>query len=97
MERSTLFVDVIVPLALPQLFTYRIPLVMNGMIKPLQRVVVPFGKKKKYTAIVYAVHEVPPQQYEAKYIDAIIDEEASINEIQLKFWEWIAEYYMCSL
>ncbi len=97
MERSTLFVDVIVPLGLPQLFTYRIPLVMNGMIKPLQRVVVPFGKKKKYTAIVYSVHKVPPQAYEAKYIDAIIDEDASINVIQLKFWEWIAEYYMCSL
>jgi primosomal protein N' (replication factor Y) len=97
MERSTLFVDVIVPLGLPQLFSYRIPLVMNGMIKPLQRVIIPFGKRKKYTAIVYSVHETPPQKYEAKYIEAIIEEDACINPIQLKFWEWIAEYYMCSL
>jgi len=97
MERKTLFADVIVPLALPRLFTYRVPQILAPFIQPLQRVVVPFGKKKKYTAIVHHLHEKPPQGYEARYIEQLLEEEPGISPQQLQFWEWMASYYLCHL
>jgi primosomal protein N' (replication factor Y) len=79
------------------LFTYRVPQFLNPEIRELQRVVVPFGKKKKYTAIIHHLHETPPANYEARYIESVLEPEPSINETQLRFWTWISEYYMCSL
>jgi len=61
------------------------------------RVAVPFGKSKVYTGIVYQVHDQPPIGYETKPIDQILDEEPIITQLQLKHWEWLAGYYMCSL
>ena len=81
MERKTLFADVIVPLALPRLFTYRVPQILAPFIQPLQRVVVPFGKKKKYTAIVHHLHEKPPQGYEARYIEQLLEEEQQFGDM----------------
>ena len=77
-ERETLFVDVIVPLAIPNLYTYRIPFELNPYVKIGQRVVVPFGKKKLYTSIVANVHSQPPS-YTTKYIDFILDESCNFN------------------
>ena len=54
-------------------------------------------KKKIYTSIVSSVHTNSPTIYEVKPIYQIIDEKPLINEIQLKFWEWISKYYMCSI
>ena len=53
--------------------------------------------QKIYTALVYKIHEVEPAAYEAKPIHQILDEVPVVNELQLKHWEWISEYYMCSL
>ena len=61
------------------------------------RVAVEFGKSKIYTALVYSIHETAPVGYEAKEIHQILDDTPIVNEIQLKHWEWIANYYMCSL
>ncbi len=58
---------------------------------------VPFGKSKIYTAIVYEKHLEEPTAYEAKEIYQILDETPIVTAIQLKQWEWIASYYMCSL
>ncbi len=61
------------------------------------RVAVEFGKSKIYTALVYSIHTIAPEGYEAKEIHQILDETPVVNDIQLKHWEWIAKYYMCSL
>ena len=61
------------------------------------RVAVEFGKKKIYTALVYEIHKTPPKGYEAKDIHQILDETPIVNEIQLQHWQWIADYYMCTL
>ena len=58
---------------------------------------VPFGKSKIYTGIVYQVHQTPPQTYETKEIDQILDEYPLVTQTQLKHWQWIADYYLCSL
>lgn len=61
------------------------------------RVAVPFGKSKVYTGIVYKVHSNDPPMYETKTIDQILDEDPIVTETQLKHWEWMATYYMCTL
>lgn len=91
------FTDVILPLALPRTFTYSVNEDEYHFIKPGMRIVVPFGKSKMYTALVLGVHQIPPQLYEAKAIHQIVDEEPLVNAIQFKHWQWIADYYMCSL
>ncbi len=61
------------------------------------RVAVSFGKNKMYTGLVFNLHQTPPEIYEAKDILQILDEKPIVNETQLKHWEWISNYYMCSL
>ncbi len=61
------------------------------------RVAVPFGKSKIYTALAYKIHNNPPTAYEPKTIHQILDESPIVKDLQLKHWEWIASYYMCSL
>lgn len=61
------------------------------------RVAVEFGKSKIYTALAYTIHTDEPIGYEAKEIYQILDETPIVNETQLKHWEWISTYYMCSL
>ena len=95
MSRTTLFVDVIVPLAVPQKYTYRVPVELNDDVEPGKRVLVQFGKSKFYSAIVANVHDKAPTDYVAKYIDSVIDEKPIVLEKQLKFWDWMAYYYMC--
>jgi len=66
-------------------------------LSPGFRVAVPFGKSKIYTGIVSAVHQIPPQGYETKEIDQILDEYPIVTEAQLTHWQWIASYYMCAI
>ncbi len=97
MDRITLFAELIFPLPVEGSFTYRIPLEMNDHVQVGMRVVVQFGKKKVYTALVRSVHEVPPVKYIPKYVLAVLDEKPIVNEKQFAFWEWMAGYYMCTL
>lgn len=97
MERITLFADVIVPQALPVPLTYRIPKDLNEIVKVGQRVVVPLGKSKLLTGIIRHLHQTAPARYEAKYIESILDEVPLIHDLQLKLWDWMSNYYCCTL
>lgn len=90
---ETFFIDVIVPLSVPNKYTYRVPAGLNNELKIGKRVIVPFGKSKLYTGIIYKIHNQAPATYEAKYIEAVLDEEAVVLEQQLLFWDWLAFYY----
>ena len=91
------FIDVILPLALPQNFTYRVSEAEFEYLQVGMRVAVPFGKSKMYTGLVVVLHQNEPLLYEAKEIHQIIDQTPLINTYQLQHWEWIASYYMCTL
>ncbi|WP_203258486.1 replication restart helicase PriA [Hyunsoonleella ulvae] len=91
------FIDVILPIPLQKLFTYRITSAEATYLSVGMRVSVPFGKSKIYTGIVSRIHTEAPLVYEAKDIHQILDETPIVNKIQLEFWEWIANYYMCTL
>ncbi|MCY2688193.1 replication restart helicase PriA [Salinimicrobium sp. TH3] len=90
------FINVILPLPLEKHFTYSVSLDEAQFLKPGMRVAVPFGKSKIYTGIVSEVHQIPPSVYEAKPIEQILDKAPVVTESQLKFWSWIASYYMCA-
>ncbi len=92
-----LFADLVLPLALQKLFTYQIPSDFTGQLKPGCRVVVQFGKSKMYTALVHAVHNKVPEHYQAKTILEILDSVPVVTENQLRLWEWMSEYYLCTL
>ncbi|MCU6768621.1 primosomal protein N' [Barnesiella propionica] len=91
------FADVILPLPLYKYFTYRIPDDMRSCLQQGSRVVVPFGRKKYYTAIVAYLHDLAPVGYETKEIISLLDDKPVLRRPQLRFWEWIAEYYLCSV
>lgn len=91
------FVEVILPLSLPQTFTYRVTEAEFHYLKPGMRVAVPFGKSKFYTGLISVLHYNQPTLYEAKEIYQIIDEKPIVTEIQLQHWQWIANYYMCTI
>ncbi|MCG3164455.1 MAG: primosomal protein N' [Bacteroidia bacterium] len=93
---KTFFADIILPLAIPKRYTYRVPQEMNDIIRVGHRVIVQFAASRLYTGIVGAVHEKPPQNYEAKYILELPDENTCVNEKQLELWKWLSDYYMCS-
>ncbi len=91
------YAEVIIPLPLSGSFTYRIPESMISRIKNYCRVVVPFGKKHYYTGIVTALHErVPVQPFEVKEILVLLDEKPIIRETQLRLWQWLSSYYLCT-
>ncbi len=92
------YADVILPLPLENSYTYSIPPDLEQTVIPGCRVIVHFGKKRYYTAIVMDVHERgADSQYETKEIYALLDATPVLRRPQLRFWKWIASYYLCKL
>ena len=87
------FVDLILPLPIPKLFTYAVTEEEYNFIQPGIRIVVSFGNKKKYAALSYKTHTTIPA-YEAKSIEYIIDQTPIVSQKQIELWEWISNYYM---
>ncbi len=93
----SLYADVILPLPVPGMFTYRVGDGEISRVRPGMRVTVQFGRRKIYTALIRRLHDVKPVTYEVKDILSLLDEEPVVNERQFQLWEWISEYYMCTL
>ncbi|MEY4287662.1 MAG: hypothetical protein RL511_1751 [Bacteroidota bacterium] len=96
-ERQTLFADVLLPVPMRQVFTYRVPFEFNELVRSGLRVLVPFGKNKILTGLVTNMHQNVPQNYQAKYIDTILDDYPIITGKQLAFWDWVSSYYMAPI
>ena len=96
-DRETLFVEVILPLAIAKNYTYRVPFELNNAVEIGKRVVVQFGKSKLYTAIIAGIGTQAPAKYEAKYLVEVLDDKPVVTREQLHFWNWLAEYYMCNM
>lgn len=99
---SQTYVTVILPMAIPKPFTYFVPEEWIKLIQFGIRVEVQFGRGqstngKLYTALVIDVHQTAPEGYQPKAILSVIDEEPIVHPQQVKLWEWIAEYYCCTL
>lgn len=91
-----MFAEVILPLPLYSTFTYAIPDEMAAEVQVGSRVLVQFGKKKYYTAIVECLHSNEPKGYDVKPLMAVLDSSPVVRYPQLKLWHWIADYYLCA-
>ena len=92
-----MFADVILPLPLSETYTYSVPAEMYGKIGLGFRVIVSFGSRKYYTAIVINLHNNSPKGFKTKEIHSLIDTHPIVLENQLKLWEWISFYYLSTL
>lgn len=91
------YLDVILPLPLNKAYTYALNDEESERLVRGVRVAVPFGKSRIYTAIAFRLHNEKPKAYEPKPIHQILDDHPIVNELQFEFWEWISDYYMCTL
>lgn len=90
------YVDVILPLPLPGMFTYSVPEGMEGCVAFGKRVLVPLGKSKKYIAMVVKVHQEKPS-FKVKPIEQVLDATPTLLDRQYRLWSWISNYYMSPL
>lgn len=91
-----MFAEIIIPAALPKNYTWSVPAHLLELIKVGCRVEVNLGKSKKYAGVVKRLHEEKPEFFETKDVLNVLDAEPVVFEEQLKLWDWIASYYMCS-
>ena len=91
------YIDVILPIPIKKTYTYSVTEEEANFLQKGMRVAVSFGKSKMYSALVLNIHQTKPALYEAKEIHQILDETPLVNEKQLKHWQWISDYYICSL
>lgn len=91
------FVEVILPLPLQGTFTYSVPQGIEEDIRVGCRVKVPLGNRKTYTALVAEVHERMPEGYTVKPLLELLDFSPVVTAHQLKLWEWLSKYYLCSV
>ena len=90
------YADVILPLPLQGAFTYALPTEMADKVQVGCRVIVSFGSRKFYTAIVVRLHDDTPS-YPTKLVTDVLDEKPVVLQGQLRLWKWIADYYLCTL
>lgn len=91
------FIEVILPVPVGGAFTYSLPDHMAGEVSVGSRVIVPFGRRKFYTGIVTAFVHKAPAVFTIKEVTHVLDSHPVVRYPQLKFWEWMAEYYLCSV
>ena len=89
------FAETLLPLAIPGTYTYRVPEGMRLSIG--MRVLVPFGRKKIFTGIISSLHDREPKGYDVKEILGTLDDKPVLRHPQLEFWQWIADYYLCTM
>ena len=89
------YCEVIIPLALPFTYTWFIPAHLSDAAKTGTRVEVQL-RNKKYAGIIKSVHQNKPSSFEPKELLNVLDDEPLVYPAQLKLWEWMAQYYMCS-
>lgn len=92
-----IYADVLLPLRLAQYYTYIIPESCSGIDLIGKRVIVPLGAKKYYAGIVVNMHNRSPKMAALKLIEDVLDEQPIISQIQIDFWKWLADYYMCTI
>lgn len=91
------FAQIILPLNLKGTFTYKVPEELIRNLEVGMRVLVSFRGKKIYTGIVAEIHNTEPENFSPKEIISILDDFPILPPQQIKFWNWISEYYLCNL
>lgn len=91
------YVDILLPLKISRAYTYKVPDELISQCEIGRRVLVSFGKNKFYTGIITKIHSSYEETNSIKSIEEVLDQYPIVSEIQLEFWNWLAEYYMCTI
>jgi len=94
--KDGMYAEIIIPLALPKNYTWIVPDHLAIQVQVGCRVEVSLGKNKKYAGLIKRIHHDKPAFFEPKEILNVLDTEPVVYEEQLKLWEWMASYYLCS-
>jgi primosomal protein N' (replication factor Y) (superfamily II helicase) len=94
--KNRMFAEVVFPLPFRNTFTYSVPLEFEDLAKVGVRVVAPFGKRV-LTGFVVSIRKKTSVKEKIKPLSDVLDEKPIYSHDDLKFYEWLAEYYICSL
>lgn len=97
LEQRKIYIEVILPIKMPKTLYYLVPKELENKCKVGVRVVVKLGSKKIHTGLVARIFDNLEQSIELKYIIDVFDDEPIINDLQIAYWEWIANYYCCTI
>lgn len=78
-------------------FSYLIPETLRNTIEIGQPILVPFGRMGLINAFVAGFSDYLPEGIKAKNIAKILDTTPTFDVEYLKFLEWVADYYFCSI
>jgi primosomal protein N' (replication factor Y) len=92
-----MFVEVVFPLPFRKAFTYSVPKDLQEFTKIGVRAVAPFGKRTLTGFVINIPASVSLKKEEIKPIKDILDDKPIFTNKTLKFYEWLSEYYLCSL
>lgn len=90
------YANIILPINVG-VYTYQVPHEMQSEISVGMRVLVPLGKNRKYIGIILSFTNVAAEGINYKEILEVLDSEPIVSQYQLELWQWVAEYYCCSL
>lgn len=89
-----LYAEIVLPLAQPA-YTFAIPEGMSLSVG--DAVAVQFGARNYYTGIVWSITEQRPNVSKIKYVVKTLYSHPLLGREQMRFWEWVASYYLCTL
>lgn len=92
-----MFVEVVFPLPFRKAFTYSVPKELEEFVNVGIRAVAPFGKRTLTGFIVNILNSTSLKKDEIKPVSDILDDKPIFTNKSIKFYEWLAEYYLCSL
>ncbi|MBR2370075.1 MAG: primosomal protein N' [Paludibacteraceae bacterium] len=90
------YANIILPLNVG-IYTYKVPQQMQGQVSAGMRVLVPLGRNRKYIGIVHSLTSEVKEGINYRDILQVLDDEPIVSQYQLELWQWVAEYYCCSL
>lgn len=90
------YADVVLPLPIGETFTYALPAQLQTCAQVGCSVIVPFGNRKMYSAIIVRLHDDKPD-YVTKEALELNGNAPLVLPAQLRLWRWIADYYLCTL
>ncbi len=92
-----MFAEIVFPLPFRKAFTYSVPKDLQSYAKFGVRAVAPFGKRTLTGFILNLSETTSLDKSEIKPITDILDDKPVFTKDTLKFYEWLSDYYLCSL
>ena len=91
-----MYVEVVFPLPFRKTFTYKVPPELESFAVKGVRAVAPFGKRT-LTGFIVNTSKKTSVKEKIKPIYDILDDSTIVDDLSLKFYNWLSDYYLSSL